>query len=185
MISSTANRKYNEEQYKPSAVHLASDGWHSDISFEPIPSDYAILKIVQVPEDAGGDTLWASGYEAYERLSPAFKKLAEGLTATHHTPEFSRTAARNGLQLVDGERGAPENVGLDFTASHPVIRTNPVTGWKSLFGAAGQVRHGYIDDVTPRESEILKDYFLQTIANNHDLQVRFRWNKNDLAIWDK
>lgn len=78
-----------------------------------------------------------------------------------------------------------QNVGLEFTASHPVIRTNPVTGWRSLFGAAGQVRHGYIDEVTPRESEILKDYFLQTIVNNHDLQVRFRWNKNDLAIWDK
>jgi alpha-ketoglutarate-dependent taurine dioxygenase len=59
-----------------------------------------------------------------------------------------------------------------------------VTGWKSLFGAGGQVRNGWINDVTPRESEILKDYFLQTIVNNHDLQVRFRWGKNDLAIWD-
>lgn len=184
IISSQANRKYYEERYKAASVHLASDGWHADISFEPIPSDYAILKIVQPPEDAGGDTLWASGYEAYDRLSPPVKKFAEGLTATHHTPEFAKTAARNGLQLVDGERGAPENVGLDFAASHPVVRTNPVTGWKSLYGAAGQVREGYIDDVTPRESELLKDYFLSVIANNHDLQVRFRWNKNDLAIWD-
>lgn len=47
------------------------------------------------------------------------------------------------------------------------------------------MREGWIDDVNPRESEILKDYFLQVVANNHDLQVRFRWNKNDLAIWDK
>jgi alpha-ketoglutarate-dependent taurine dioxygenase len=157
----------------------------SSISFERIPSDYAILKITQLPEDAGGDTLWASGYEAYDRLSPAFKKLAEGLTATHYQPEFLNTAKKHGLELIDSERGAPENIGLDFRASHPVIRTNPVTGWKSLFGAAGQVQHGWIDGVTPRESEILKDYFLQVIANNHDLQVRFRWNENDLAIWDK
>lgn len=40
----------------------------------------------------------------------------------------------------------------------PLVRTNPVTGWKSLFGAAHQVEHGWIEGVTPRESEILKQY---------------------------
>lgn len=40
--------------------------------------------MVQIPEDAGGDTLWASGYEAYDRLSPFWKTFAEGLTATHN-----------------------------------------------------------------------------------------------------
>jgi alpha-ketoglutarate-dependent taurine dioxygenase len=59
-----------------------------------------------------------------------------------------------------------------------------VTGWKSLFGAGHQIEHGWIDGVTSRESDILKAYFLQLIAENHDLQVRFRWEENDLAIWD-
>lgn len=45
---------------------------------------------------------------------------------------------------------------IDFAS--PLIRTNPVTGWKSLFGAAGQVENGWINGVTERESEILKDY---------------------------
>jgi alpha-ketoglutarate-dependent taurine dioxygenase len=54
------------------------------ITFERIPSDYAILKIIKTPEDAGGDTLWASGYEAFDRLSPVWQRFAEGLTATHH-----------------------------------------------------------------------------------------------------
>ncbi|KAK4624506.1 Alpha-ketoglutarate-dependent dioxygenase oryG [Fulvia fulva] len=184
IISSVQNRQHDAAKYKAASPYLASGGWHAGISFEPIPSDYAILKITEVPEDAGGDTLWASGYEAYDRLSPAFKTLAEGLTATHHTLEFLNTARKHNLKLFDGERGAPENVGLDFEASHPVVRTNPVTGWKSLYGAAGQLKDGWIDGVTPRESEILKDYFLQLIANNHDLQVRFRWGENDVAIWD-
>ncbi len=67
----------------------------------------------------------------------------------------------------------------------PVVRTNPVTGWKSLFGAAHQIEAGWINDVTERESDIIKAYFLQLITDNHDLQVRFKWSKNDLAIWDK
>ena len=48
-----------------------------------MPSDYAILKIHTLPEDVGGDTLWASGYEAYDRLSPTWQKFVDGLTATH------------------------------------------------------------------------------------------------------
>jgi alpha-ketoglutarate-dependent taurine dioxygenase len=85
------------------AKRLASEGWHAEyapnfppgtfecltnsfhsITFERIPSDYAILKIIKTPEDVGGDTLWASGYEAFDRLSPVWKRFAEGLTATHH-----------------------------------------------------------------------------------------------------
>lgn len=69
------------------------------------------------PEDAGGDTLWASGYEAFDRLSPAWKTFAESLTATHHQPNFNKVAQEHGLQLIDEDRGAPENSGLDFQAS--------------------------------------------------------------------
>jgi alpha-ketoglutarate-dependent taurine dioxygenase len=34
---------------------FASNGWHADITFEPVPSDYAILKIHTLPP-FGGDT---------------------------------------------------------------------------------------------------------------------------------
>jgi alpha-ketoglutarate-dependent taurine dioxygenase len=56
--------------------------------------------------------------------------------------------------------------------------------WKSLYAAGFQIRAGWIDDVTDYESEMLKSYFLKLIAENHDLQVRFRWSENDVAIWD-
>ncbi|KAH7379850.1 hypothetical protein BKA64DRAFT_736505 [Cadophora sp. MPI-SDFR-AT-0126] len=183
VISSEQNRKYYKGRFF-GAKRLASEGWHADITFERIPSDYAILKIVKTPEDAGGDTLWASGYEAFDRLSPVWQRFAEGLTATHYQPNFNKVAAEHGLELLEQDRGAPENTGIDFTASHPVVRTNPVTGWKSLFGAGHQVHAGWIDNVTETESEVIKAYFLKVIAENHDLQVRFRWGQNDLAIWD-
>lgn len=35
---------------------FASNGWHADITFEPVPSDYAILKIHTLPP-FGGDTV--------------------------------------------------------------------------------------------------------------------------------
>ncbi|KAM5352585.1 hypothetical protein ACJ41O_005307 [Fusarium nematophilum] len=184
VISSEQNRKFYKDRFSSLSKSLAGEGWHADITFENIPSDYAILKIIQPPQDVGGDTLWASGYEAYDRLSPPIQKLAEGLTATHHQPNFVRVKNEFNQELIDENRGSPENNGLNFKAEHPVIRTNPVTGWKSLFAAGHQISAGHINGVTETESEILKNYFRQLITENHDLQVRFRWGKNDLAIWD-
>ncbi|KAH8768215.1 hypothetical protein F5883DRAFT_418263 [Diaporthe sp. PMI_573] len=184
VISSEVGKKFFQDRVTLAAKKIASVGWHADISFERVPSDYAVLKMTQPNEDAGGDTLWASAYEAYDRLSPAFQKFAEGLTATHYQPDFLQVKEKFGEDLIEDYRGSPENSGLDFKAEHPVIRTNPVTGWKSLFGACHQVKFGWYNDVTPRESDILKQYFNQLIYENHDLQVRFQWGKNDMAIWD-
>lgn len=48
--------------------------------------------------------------------------------------------------------------GADEVEISPVVRTNPVTGWKSLFGAGHQVHAGWIDNVTETESEVIKAY---------------------------
>jgi len=85
--------------------------------------------------------------------------------------------------FYDKPRGAPENVGEELKAVHPVVRTNPVTGWRSLFPVGGHVK--YVNGVTEQESKALLDWFLRLLVDNHDLQVRFRWrNQNDIAIWD-
>ncbi|RAH41957.1 TauD/TfdA dioxygenase family protein [Aspergillus brunneoviolaceus CBS 621.78] len=160
---------------------FASVGWHSDISFEPVPSDYAMLKIHTLPE-TGGDTLWASGYEIYDRLSPAMAEMLEGLTATHDATFFHDEARRLGNPLRKGIRGSPLNQGEALTAVHPVIRTNPVTGWKSVYVNKGFTKR--INGVTKDESDVLLAYLFNLITQNHDAQVRFRWNKNDLAVWD-
>ncbi|KAH0056141.1 putative TfdA family taurine dioxygenase, partial [Aureobasidium melanogenum] len=89
-------------------TRFASAGWHSDITFEPVPSDYAMLKIHTLPQ-TGGDTLWASGYEVYDRLSPALAQFLEGLTATHEAKFFHEEAARLGNPLRTTIRGSPLN----------------------------------------------------------------------------
>ncbi|TKA70874.1 hypothetical protein B0A49_05635 [Cryomyces minteri] len=160
---------------------FASVAWHADITFEPVPSDYAMLKIHTLP-DTGGDTLWASGYEIYDRLSPAMAVFLEGLTATHDAKFFNDEAARLGNPLRTGTRGSPLNHGVSLEARHPVIRTNPVTGWKSVFVNKGFTRR--INGVTKDESDLLLKHLFDLVTQNHDAQVRFKWSKNDLAIWD-
>ncbi|KAM4067785.1 taurine catabolism dioxygenase tauD, tfdA family protein [Hirsutella rhossiliensis] len=160
--------------------------WHSDIAFEPVPADYTSLRLVQLPR-TGGDTLWASGYELYDRLSEPYQKFLETLTATFKQPLFRMVAERGGFQLYDKPRGAPENVGSKLKAVHPVVRTNPVTGWKSIFPVCSNEFFSSINinGVTEEESRKLLDLFLDMVYHNPDLQVRLKWqNPNDLAIWD-
>ena len=104
-------------------LNTDSANWHADITFEPVPSDYAILKIHTLPsfkgQATGGDTLWASsvlmrvcsygflrvdrGYEVYDRLSPSFAKYLETLEAVHEARFFHQVAAALGNKLRDGE----------------------------------------------------------------------------------
>ncbi|KAK3361535.1 hypothetical protein B0T24DRAFT_538823 [Lasiosphaeria ovina] len=156
--------------------------WHSDITFEPIPSDYALLRLTELPT-TGGDTLWASGYELYDRISPKLRGFLDTLTAYYAQPLFNDAAKHNNFSIYTEPRGAPENVGEALEAVHPVVRTNPVTGWKSVFAVGHHVKriHGLSDD----ESKHFLNWFVQLIVENHDLQVRHRWRDvNDLAIWD-
>lgn len=166
---------YNKKQSQRSQ-------WHSDITFEPIPSDYALLRLTQLPE-TGGDTLWASGYEVYDRISAPLQGFLDSLTATYAQPGFNEAADKNGFKIYSAERGAPENVGELLEAIHPVIRTNPVTGWKSVFAVGHHVQK--INGLSDDESKHFLAWFVQLIVENHDLQVRFKWRDvNDVAIWD-
>ncbi|KIW56555.1 hypothetical protein PV05_05208 [Exophiala xenobiotica] len=156
--------------------------WHSDIQFETCPADYTSLRLVQLPK-TGGDTLWASGYDVYDRFSKPYQQFFEGLTATFVGDGFIKLANAGKATLYDKPRGSPANVGGNLSTVHPVVRTNPVTGWKSIYAIGSFPK--YINELGSEESDDLLKKFYDTIISNHDLQVRFKWrNPNDIAIWD-
>ncbi|KAK2603153.1 hypothetical protein N8I77_009631 [Diaporthe amygdali] len=185
VISSEQAKKLYSDRYKSinnNNRQSAKSLWHSDITFEKVPSDYALLRLTQLPK-TGGDTLWASGYELYDRISPTLRSFLDTLTAYYAQPDFNAAAEKNNFKLFASARGAPENVGEILEAIHPVVRTNPVTGWKSVFAVGHHVKH--IHGLSDDESKYFLDWFVRLIVENHDLQVRHRWNDvNDLAIWD-
>ncbi|KAJ1565641.1 hypothetical protein HK096_000932 [Nowakowskiella sp. JEL0078] len=167
-------------EYYLADPEYASRGWHSDITFETTPSNYALLKVIH-PSETGGDTLWASGYAAYDKLSPSYRKFLEGLSAYHTSfNEFNGAAAFRQIQLRTDRGG--KNQGLTLDAVHPIIRTNPVTGLKSIYVNKNFTKR--IIELTKPESDRILEHLFNLVTDNHDIQVRFRWNKNDIAIWD-
>jgi len=180
-ISSIARKSYAKHAPQPVPRRYDAAQWHSDIQFEPVPADYTSLRLTKLPK-TGGDTLWASGYEIYDRFSEPYQKFFESLTATFIGDGFIKVAESNPelVTLYEQERGSPHNIGRKLSAVHPVVRTNPVTGWKSIFALGSFTK--YINELTREESADLLKKFVSVIYENHDVTVRFKWrNQNDIG----
>lgn len=128
--------------------------WHSDVSCDERPPSISILQARQLPA-AGGDTMWASQYGGYDRLSDAMKAMLEPLNAEH------------------------EAFGL--AATHPVVRTHPETGRKALYVNGGFTCR--FEGMTDAESRPLLD-FLIAHGSQPDLTFRHSWSEGDIVMWD-
>ncbi|NBF17247.1 taurine dioxygenase [Pseudomonas sp. Fl4BN2] len=152
--------------------------WHTDVTFLPTPALGAVLSAKQLPA-FGGDTLWASGIAAFEGLSRPLQVLLDGLTATH---DFTKSfpLERFGSTPEDLQRWEQTRKN-NPPLSHPVIRTHPVSGRKSLFVNEGFTTR--INELSEAESEaILKLLFAH--STRPEYTIRWRWEENDVAFWD-
>lgn len=143
--------------------------WHTDLVHELQPAGYTHLHIDSAPP-VGGDTLWASGYSAYEKLSPDFRKIIDGKQAVY-------ASAHPYL-----EREHPEEGPKHIERIHPLVRVHPATGWKSLFVNRAMTRR--IVGLDKAESDVILNYLFDVYEKNVDIQVRFKWTPNTSAIWD-
>ena len=152
--------------------------WHTDVTFLPTPAMGAVLSAKQLPA-FGGDTLWASGTAAFEGLSAPLQQLLDGLTATH---DFTKSfpLERFGSTPEDFARWDQTRKN-NPPLSHPVVRTHPVSGRKSLFVNEGFTTR--INELSEAESDaILKLLFAH--ATRPEYTIRWRWQENDVAFWD-
>jgi len=150
--------------------------WHSDVSWRPKPSWGSILRAVEVPS-AGGDTLFADMEAAYEGLPAILKARIEGRSAVHELGYLKVMMRKQGMsaaEQADTARKYPPR-------EHPIVRTHPETGRKSLYVNAVFTRR--IVDMEPAESSLLlRDLYAR--ASIPEYQCRFRWRKNAIAFWD-
>ncbi len=148
------------------------NAWHSDVTWRECPSLGSVLRAIEVPE-VGGDTLWADMGAAYDGLTPAMKEHLDGKIAVH---DWITTFGRG---MDEATRDA---LRVDFPAmEHPVVRTHPETGRKTLFVNRAFTHH--IVGMDPEDSEALLQ-FLYARAAFPEYQCRFRWRAGDVAFWD-
>jgi taurine dioxygenase len=160
------------------ASHRAnSDRWHNDVTYLERPPQAAVLYAEEIPA-IGGDTLWANMYLAYETLSEPIRQLVSQLSAVH---SFAKNFTPERFKALGIEDRRDQMYAEHPPVSHPVARTNPVTGRKALF--VNQDFTSHIEGVSPSESDALLRMLFEHMARP-EFQVRWRWREGTLAFWD-
>lgn len=144
--------------------------WHTDASFQDPPGRYSMLHAKVVPP-VSADTEFACMRAAYDALDPETKARIAGLRA-HHSIAYSRRTLGFEFSREEEER-LPGAV-------HPLVRTNPRTGRKSLYLASHASRiEGW---PLPEGRLLLRE--LTEHAVRPERVYRHAWRVGDLVIWD-
>lgn len=150
----------------------ASPRWHTDTTWRERPAMGSILRM-SIPPEMGGDTMWADMEQAYNELDDALKARIEGRFALHSFVfSFGPDLSPSELERMT-EKYPP--------VRHPIVRTHPETGSRSLYVNRSFTTH--IEDLDPQESTCLLEQLYET-ATKPERQVRFRWQADSFAWWD-
>jgi alpha-ketoglutarate-dependent taurine dioxygenase len=151
--------------------------WHTDVTFVESPPLGSILNAVVIPA-AGGDTQFSDQRAAYDGLSETLREFLDRLVAVH---DGSRAFG----QILAKRKRAANWDGKQYEAlepvEHPVIRTHPETGNKSIFVNPGFTSH--IKGLARAESDALLR-FLYDHSVKPQYTVRYHWHAGDLGFWD-
>jgi taurine dioxygenase len=157
---------------KNSKIANGAEDFHSDVSCDIEPPLGTMLQLHVLPE-CGGDTMFANMYLAYEALSKPMQVFLGGLKASHESEHFYKGRYQNKNE-VDMNKEYP-------SAIHPIIRTHPETGKKAIY--VNKFFTTRIEGLADQESKLILDYLFSHIEKT-EFQIRYKWNKNDMAFWD-
>ncbi|KAL3447170.1 taurine dioxygenase [Aspergillus insuetus] len=168
------NIQEQEQDFRATYVHFKWPfaDFHADSSFQANPPSFSLLRIDELPP-TGGDTSWISGYGTYETLSKPLQVFADTLSAWHSSAHVYDSVL-NYWNAKPGER--------PIETLHPLVTTHPVTGYKVLNLNSGFVTR--LDGLKRYESDKLLELLFTHIHTAQDHMVRFRWEKNSVALWD-
>ena len=142
--------------------------FHHDMIHAEVPSKATLLYSVEIPS-TGGNTLFASGYAAYDTLDAAVRSKLEGRKALHHYNYGSTQKGDSRGTEVFGE------------CMHPVFRTHEDTGRKAVY--VNRLMTVGVLDMPPQESAPLLDQVFDQ-AEKPEFVYEHVWRVGDLLLWD-
>lgn len=155
--------------------------WHTDTSYLEAPSRGSLLYALEVPHDDSGqplgDTLFASGFAAYDALSDAMKKQLEGLKAVHRWAGYEQPKEKSDVtvELNKKQQAATPDV------IHPLMRTHPVTGRKAVYMSDLCVA-GIVGMQENESRQLVKE--LSDHCTGPEFIYAHKWRVGDLLMWD-
>lgn len=157
---------------RPSANPLLKSNyyWHTDKAYLKTPSLMTLLWGEDIPP-SGGDTHFVNMEAAYDSLPDETKRRIDGLRVVQ---SFKHMLDELGQHDIIRAEDIPPPV------EHPLVRTHPETGRKSLFVA--NYSSGIVGMSESEGRKLIAE--LLRHATQDDFLFVQRWTKHDLVIWD-
>ena len=146
--------------------------WHVDQIYMQRPTFGTMLYGIDIPP-AGGNTYVCDLASLYDRFPDTLKKRVEGKRAINSAAYYNREY--NAEMSEEQLKRVPD-------VSHPLVRTHPLRGRKSLFFSFNHTAR--IEGSTENESRALIDELKRFIAANTDLVYEHSWRPGDVLMWD-
>ena len=162
---------------QPTGLADAGTYFHTDYSYLDVPARATTLYSIQVPK-AGGDTLFANQYVAYDDLSAKMKQRIENLVALHHYG--NRDDLDQGSRTVASVLSEEQEQKMAWVR-HPVARKHPITGRKALYAVSGS---SFGIEGMPQDEAIDLLDELKTHATQEKYHYRLKYGVGDVVIWD-
>jgi taurine dioxygenase len=143
--------------------------FHHDMIHAELPHNGTLLYSVEIPS-YGGDTLFASGYAAYDALDPTVRHRLEGRKALNHY-NYGTTIRGDTSKAVEAFN----------EAVHPVFRTHDETGRKAIY--VDRLMSVKIIDMPEAESDELLNAVFDH-SERAEFVYRHIWRVGDLLVWD-
>ena len=159
----------------PQQNYNAAQDWHIDVSFREKPPMGSILRGKSIPEH-GGDTHFANAAAAYERLDSNLKSRVDDLFAVNDYTKMFGPSTR-----FNREESHEENKTKFPPVLHPVIRTHPETGLRSIF--TNNFFTSHIDGLDREESEYLLAELAEAVRDE-ELHFSVQWQPETFVMWD-
>jgi taurine dioxygenase len=172
------DKKYpfiNVIERKPDDKNLSfGSSWlHQDTSY--LANDrprYTMLMGIEIPIGQG-NTIFSSGFNAYEKLPNSIKDKITGATGV-----FS-SAGPIAVTRLEREREMGVKSSESMEAEHPIVKT--VNGRKTLYVSPGHLIR--ISNVDEKDADYLKNYLIDHV-NKEEFIFSYEWSKGDICLWD-
>jgi taurine dioxygenase len=175
MTSVNSDGSFDDAGARRGAIENTRDGWHSDLSYDPVPAKATLLHAIELPSH-GGNTCFCNAARAYASLDENFKEQLDGLTA-----QFTYGGNARNKSTAVAASALDQQGQATAHAVHPVVSGHATTGLPAIY--VNPLMTTRILGVSQAMSEAILERLFDAL-DDHSVRFEHQWRLNDTLLWD-
>jgi taurine dioxygenase len=175
MTNRKADGSFDEAGARRGAIEATRDGWHSDLSYDPLPAKATLLHALELPS-SGGNTCFTNAALAYAGLPQELQVELRGVRAEFNYGGHQRNKSAKIAASALDQAGR-----LAAHAVHPIINAHCASGLAAIY--ANPLMTTRVFDVSPARSEQILEILFDAL-DQPEYRFEHEWHLGDTLLWD-